>query len=74
MKLYKNLIHIDIKTSLLIQIMFQVKRGDISWPNFLSRYRKTIKRIMRIRGMPKAEFDFVPSEALDFFYKEKSIY
>ena len=42
------------------------------WVDFTKRYRKTIKRVLKIRNEFKIKFEFKPSEAFDFYLKEKS--
>ena len=44
------------------------------WLDFTKRYRKTVKRVLKIRNDFKTKFEFKPSEAFDFYYKEKSKY
>jgi hypothetical protein len=44
-----------------------------TWSLFLKHYRKTIKRILLIRGDNKTKFDFKIRDVMDFYLKEKSI-
>lgn len=50
----------------------KITNDGYSWSSFTKRYRKTILRILKMRGSYRNEFDFIPSEALEFYLKEKS--
>lgn len=49
-----------------------ITNDGTKWMDFTKRYRKTIIRIQKMRGMNRIDFEFKSSEALEFYQKEKS--
>ena len=48
-----------------------INDGLTTWSSFLKHYRRTIKRILVIRGDHKTKFDFNIREVMDFSLKKK---
>jgi hypothetical protein len=49
-----------------------LSKDQVEWRGFLKRYRRTILRTFKTRGELNKLFEFNPSEAIDFYQKEKS--
>ncbi|CAF0712380.1 unnamed protein product [Brachionus calyciflorus] len=48
-----------------------LSNDNVDWYNFTSQYRKTILRILKMRGSFIMDCEFIPHEAMEFYLKEK---